>query len=168
MKNLIAICLVGLLTGSSAVVASIVRPINREVSPHLVNLDVQDVAVGAEVLNQTISHPYTTFLIGITASVDRGNVCTDFVGTDLIKAARPTNRATVLAKGATSPLSNACIALFVEPVKAVLTYPMDILTGGFVPAHGEFTDNVKLGNTVYKVTLNVDNLSVTVRPTRTR
>lgn len=135
----------------------------NEVSPVLVNVNVAKVAKAGYVLKERNARPFTDVLIAIPATVSTGSVCTTFVGQETIEP-KGGPASVIQAKGVTDPTQDACIEIFPEPIKTVLTVNMHILTGGFVPAGNLQKKLVKIeGAGLYSVELEMNTDKVTIR-----
>lgn len=133
-----------------------------EVARSLVPLHVVGVESTGIVLNETFVHPKTTYLIGLKAKVALPNVCTEFVG-QTTSPLQGTNLVNLTAHGTVNPLEEYCIDIAPMPVETMLTVPMEVLTGGFVPA--DKTQELYLqirGLGIYTVELNTETKAVTV------
>ena len=142
-----------------------------EVVGNLIDLNISKVEEKADVLKETHNHPYTEMLIGIHAFVDQNSACVTIAGQEMtINTVKERRKLTapqsgrIRVLGAVDPLNDACIDLFVPPVEKVLTFPVNVLTGGFVPARGETKLPVKIGNLYYEVGFNSDTGEAFVRP----
>lgn len=133
-----------------------------DIAPRLGKLRVIKVQKEGKVLSETHRHPYTKFLLGIPVTVVLPNVCTQFVGQQTTGSTRSNPVTMIEVMGSSNPLAQVCIEIVAEPVQTVLTFEMTVVTGGFVPAHGDQTDIVKIANRLYAVTLNIDNNTVTI------
>lgn len=133
-----------------------------DIAPTLRELSIVNVQTTGRVLKNTYQHPFSTFLLAIPAEIELPDACTEFVGQKTTPRMGVNKIARLQAIGAFDPLTDACIAVEVPPVKTTLTYAMKVLTGGILPAQGNVNDLIRLGNRTYKVTLNVDTMAVTV------
>ncbi len=137
-----------------------------EVAPVLSEIEVTKVAKYGEVLKSSHRRPFSNFLIAIPVSVNPGSACTSFVGQQISEKVAGNGKVpTIRMMGASDPVQDACIAVMPAPVKTQLTFNMQVLTGGFVPADDiqrQLVQIMPLG--LYSVTLNMGNQSVTVEP----
>ena len=136
-----------------------------EVAPVLSQIEVTNVALKGEVLKENSMHPYTNFTIAIPVMVSTGSACTTFVGQQT--KIEESGLQSIQMMGSTDPIVDACIEIFPMPVKSLLTFNFQVVTGGFVPADPIQTQIIQiLPLGMYEVTLNMNNNSVTVRAIR--
>ncbi len=144
-----------------------VADVQQEVANELKSVQVSKVAKEGVVLRERHQHPTTSFLIGVPVEVSTGSACTDFVGETVERRGSHKETVKLTAMGATSPLTEACIEIFPMPVKTQLSFMMNIITGGFVPAANIQTQRIDIdGRGSYLVELNMETNRVRILPIR--
>ncbi len=136
MKKLSSLLLAVAFLTSNGQATSLHPDTNRKISPKLVTTKVSKVEAAGRVLEVRRNHPFTNFVIGIPVEVSTGSACINFIGQQTTQKTGPRTSINVLtAMAATNPLTQACIEIFPMPTKHFFTVEMNVLTGGFVPAH---------------------------------
>ncbi|MBI3295442.1 MAG: hypothetical protein HYZ71_12015 [Deltaproteobacteria bacterium] len=128
----------------------------------LIDLPILSVAEKADILKESPHRPFTTVLVGIHVQAEPMSVCAEVAGQVTKLEGKMPGSIDLLQS--VDPVNDLCIAIAVLPVDLVVTYPVEVVTGGIIAAHGETVNRVRIGKKTYEVVVNSDNGEAYVRP----